>query len=43
MSLGSLPLALQQRAIVEDLLFLMNGVDGRLVVCVCVWRCLLEM
>lgn len=29
MSLGSLPLALQQQAVVEDLLFLMNGVDGR--------------
>ena len=28
-TLGSLPLALQQRAVVEDLLFLMNGLDGR--------------
>ena len=28
-SLGSLPMPLQQRAVVEDLLFLMNGIDGR--------------
>ena len=30
-ALGSMPLALQQMAIVEDILFLMNGVDGRYV------------
>lgn len=28
-ALGSLPLPLQQRALVQDLLFLMNGIDGR--------------
>lgn len=28
-SLGSLPMALQQRAVVEDLLFLMCGIDGK--------------
>lgn len=37
-SLGSLPLEIQQQAVLEDLLFAMMGVDGRysdLSVCVC--------